>query len=130
VQTGWIVWVNGPFPCGTWPDLRIARESLIYALQRGEYYIADGGYHDGNQWSVTPNGLHTFDQRQMAHVRARHETINRRFKQFSILRNQYRFSRDKHGMVFMAVANVIQLGIVNREVIVFDVDYDEHAFWE
>lgn len=23
VQTGWIVWVNGPFPCGSWPDLKI-----------------------------------------------------------------------------------------------------------
>ena len=28
-----IVWVNGPFPCGSWPDLRIAREGLVNFLR-------------------------------------------------------------------------------------------------
>ena len=27
-----IVWINGPFPCGSWPDLKIARHCLIHAL--------------------------------------------------------------------------------------------------
>jgi len=40
IATGWIVWINGPFPCGAWPDLRIARSSLHDALFNDEMYIA------------------------------------------------------------------------------------------
>jgi hypothetical protein len=42
IQTGEPVWINGPFPCGSWPDLRIARNALVDALDAGEYYLADG----------------------------------------------------------------------------------------
>jgi hypothetical protein len=28
------VWINGPFPCGSWPDLRIARNALVDALNQ------------------------------------------------------------------------------------------------
>jgi hypothetical protein len=80
IQTGVPVWINGPFPCGSWPDLRIARNALVDALDAGEYYLADGGYRDGNQYSVTPTGLHNFDDRQKAVVRARHESLNKRYK--------------------------------------------------
>jgi hypothetical protein len=47
IQTGVRVWTNGPYPCGSWPDLRIARYALVDAFDPGEYYIADGGYRDG-----------------------------------------------------------------------------------
>jgi hypothetical protein len=62
IQMGDIVWVHGPFPCGKWPDLQVARDALIYALDAGEMYLADGGYYDGNNWSDTPNGLNNFEQ--------------------------------------------------------------------
>ena len=26
IRTGWIVWINGPYPPGDWPDVRIARD--------------------------------------------------------------------------------------------------------
>lgn len=68
IQTGVPVWINGPFPCGSWPDLRIARNALVDALDPGEYYLADGGYRDGNQWSVTPTGHHNYSDRQQATV--------------------------------------------------------------
>jgi hypothetical protein len=58
IQTGAPVWTNGPYLCGSWPDLRIARHALIDPLDPGEYYIADGGYRDGGQWSITPTGRH------------------------------------------------------------------------
>jgi hypothetical protein len=48
IQTDWVVWKNGPYPCGAYPDLRIAREKLVPALNVGEKYIADRGYRDGN----------------------------------------------------------------------------------
>jgi len=43
IQTGDCVWIHGPFPCGTWPDLRIARDAIVDALDDGECYLADGG---------------------------------------------------------------------------------------
>jgi len=46
IQTGWIVWVNGPYPAGQWPDLSISRDGLNQALKKGETFVADGGYAD------------------------------------------------------------------------------------
>jgi hypothetical protein len=122
IQTGWIVWVNGPYPCGEWSDLKIARHLLIHELDDREKYLGDGGYSDGRQWSETPNGLNNNDQAMKAVARARHETVNRRFKQFSILERRFRHQVEKHGMVFAAVSNITQLSIQLSEPL-FDVDY-------
>jgi hypothetical protein len=124
IQTGDIVWVHGPFPCGEWPDLRIAREALVYALDAGEMYVADGRYHDGNNWSDTPNGLNTLEQHQKSLVRARHETANARFKMWSTLGQKYRHKKESHWAVFNAIANITQLSIRNGEPL-FQVDYNE-----
>jgi hypothetical protein len=43
IQTGWVVWKNGPFPCGSFPDIKIARRDLVPILLPGEKYIADRG---------------------------------------------------------------------------------------
>jgi hypothetical protein len=125
IKTGWIVWINGPFPCGTWPDLNIARSSLVHYLQVGEYYIADGGYNDGNQYAITPNGLNNYQQKTFALCRARHETVNARFKVFACLKNIFRHPLRKHGVLFRAVANIVQLQIQNGNP-PFDVEYDEN----
>lgn len=124
IQSGDIVWLHGPFPCGDWPDLRIARESLIYALDPGEVYVADGGYYDGENWSDTPNGLNTFEQAQKALARARHETANGRFKMWSVLRQRYRHKRESHSAVFHAIVNITQLAIQNGEPL-FQIMYNE-----
>lgn len=105
--------------------MRIARESLISCLDPGEKYIGDGGYYDGEQWSDTPTGLHEFSDRQKSVVRARHETINRRFKQWGILKEVYRHPLETHGAVFRAVANITQLMIREGEPL-FDVEYNSN----
>jgi len=55
IQTGWIVWRNGPFACGDWVDLSIARYAITEQLGPGEKYLADGGYRsqDGNAETLT-----------------------------------------------------------------------------
>lgn len=85
--------------------------------------MADGGYGDGNQYSLTPNGLHDYDQRQMATVRARHETVNERFKQWGALKRVFCHDLQLHSNVFQAIANITQLGIRNGEPL-FDVEFD------
>jgi hypothetical protein len=44
IQTGDIVWVNGPFKCGPWPDLSIFRINLKNLLLPREQVEADNGY--------------------------------------------------------------------------------------
>ena len=127
ISTGWIVWVMGPFPAGEWPDLRIVRESLNHELDAGEQYIADGGYYDGYQWAVTPRGLHEHVDRVRALVRARHENINGRFKQWRALCERWRHAPHKHGVMFRAIANVIQMGLRSDEP-AWPIQYNEREF--
>ena len=63
IQSGDIVWLNGPFPCGSFADQKIALAS-----------------------SETPNGLNNYDQYMKKVARSRHETVNGRFKQWGELR--------------------------------------------
>jgi DDE superfamily endonuclease len=123
IQTGEPVWVCGPFPCGSWSDIRIARNALVGALDPGEYYLADGGYRDGNQWSVTPTGRHHFSDKQKSAVRARHETYNKRLKDWGALRSLYRHNLETHSQVFRAITNIVQITIVNGEPL-FQVEYN------
>ena len=44
IQGGDIVWVNGPFACGSWPDIKIFRQNLKHALLPGEKVEANLGY--------------------------------------------------------------------------------------
>ena len=105
-----ILWVNGPFPCGSWPDLKIARDGLVNFLEAGEKVIADGGYR-GDDHFLTPTGINDDYSRVMAVVRARHETVNGRLKSFNVLDSKFRHSIAKHGICFMAVVNLVQIGI-------------------
>ena len=35
---------------------------MIHELNENELFLADGAYHDGNQFSDTPDGLNNDDQ--------------------------------------------------------------------
>jgi hypothetical protein len=113
IQTGWIVWVNGPYMCGRYPDLKIARDRLHYYLLEGEMYIADGGYRDGREFANTPTGLNNPEERYKRVARARHETVNSRLKQFMALSGTFRNDLTKHHTCFMAIANCTQIDIAS-----------------
>ena len=124
IQTGWIVFVDGPYPAGMWPDLSISRDGLNQALEKGEMFVADGGYRDSHGWSRTPTGHNTREDYMYAVARARHETVNRLIKNFSAMRNQWRHHRRKHGIAFLAAANVVQARI-QLEPSVYQVIYQD-----
>lgn len=124
IQLGHIVWTNGPFPCGQWSDIKIARNCLVDLMSEDEMALADGGYRDNYDRFDTPNGLNNEDQYMKAVARARHEAINRRLKHFRVLGNTYRHALNKHYSCFMAVANITQLGFV-EEGPVFHVNYND-----
>ena len=113
LATGWIVWINGPFRCGNWPDLRIARSALHDMIPRGEFYLADCGYRARDTPVVTKNDIPANERDRMNKLMARHETVNTRFKDWGILLNRFDFAEEKHAVVFYAIAVITQIEIAS-----------------
>ena len=118
ILTGDLVWINGPYECGTFADITIFRDSLISHLGDSERVEADDGYigeaprHVKCPKSFTSKAETEFMQQR---VRNRQETINNRFKIFGILRQIYRHHIPSHGEVFRAIAVMTQLSINDGE---------------
>jgi hypothetical protein len=77
--------------------------------------LADGGYRDGGVFAKTPTGLNNDEQRVKKLAIARHETVNKRLKQFNNLANVYRCNLEDHGYNFRAIAIVTQIAIQSEE---------------
>ena len=107
--------MNGPWR-GSKHDLTMFREDLINMLDNGEMVEADRGYR-GEPYCIRTN--YDYDTKQekkeKGAIRARHETANHRFKVFGILKQQYRHDIQKHGLVFRAIACIVQIGIDNGD---------------
>jgi len=124
IQSGDIVWLNGPFPCGAFADQVIAlQEGLEDAMEPGERHLADG-VHQWLPHSETPNGLNNCDQHVKKVARARHETVNGRFKNCGALRQLHRHDRCKHGLVMSAIVNITQIEL-EEESPLFPIHYDD-----
>ena len=100
---------------------------MIYELDHDEYYIADGGYFDRGQFAVTPTGHHNYSDRQLATVRARHETINGRLKTFKCPGERYRHDLEKHVQFLRAAVAIVQTEIENGGG-TFQVEFNENDF--
>lgn len=111
IRTGQIVWVNGGYPCGEYSDLKLAREAYVLAVNRGELTLGDKGYNDRALFILPSENNASYHK----FIMSRHETVNKRIRQFNILKNSYRNARANHPMVFNAVVNVTQLIIENGE---------------
>lgn len=118
IRTGNMVWTFGGYPCGLYPDLSLARETYIHSVRRGERTMADKGYKD-DAYFILPN-----DENKTLHklIMSRHETVNKRLKQFNILKHDFRHEKSKHPMVFHAVANVTQ-HILQNEQPLFSINF-------
>ena len=57
-------------------------------------------------------------------ARSRHETVNKRVKQFKILRDTFRSDIEKHSYVFRAVLVLTQLSLKRGEPL-FEVEYND-----
>lgn len=126
IQTGWIVWVNGPFAPGPWPDINIFRGWLKRHLAVGECVEADQGYRGDPQVHCPLDHCdHLFQWESKFDVRARHETVNRRIKDFHVMKNQFRHDIEKHVHCFNAVAVITQLNIQSFEPL-YQVEYRTH----
>ena len=112
VRSKKIAWINGPFPCGSMPDLLIFRSKLKGLLQESEYVLCDSGYSDTK--CKRPSGRHDFLSSVHNSLRARHEAMNGRLKTFKVLTERFRHDISLHSICFFAVANVAQLGLLEQ----------------
>ena len=111
ISTGRIAWAHGPFPCGPNTDLVIFREGLKKALSPSEMVIGGKGYCDAKFFTDSEDcNVSEVDFRR---IRARHEAVNRRLKQFFVLSHAFRHDLRRHSACFHAALNLIQLMIDN-----------------
>ena len=54
IKTGWIVWVNGYFLVGEWPDYKIEWSGTSHCFYDHQCYVGDGGLYNGQQWPEMP----------------------------------------------------------------------------
>ena len=100
--TGDIVWAMGPLPCGDWPDANVFLCALKQMLDEGERVEADDGHVGDDPTHVKVHGsfVHPQEDKTLcvrAVVRRRHETANKRLKQFKVLSTTFRHSVLFHG---------------------------------
>lgn len=110
------MWYNGGYPCGTYPDLLLARQAYIHGVDEGELTLADKGYND-TKYFLLPNQSNCS---QHKYIMSRHETVNKRLRQFKVLYVPFRHSLKKHTICFNAVANITEL-IIENEAALFSV---------
>lgn len=118
IQTGDIVWTSGPHLPGVRNDIKVFREGGLKELliAAGEKAEADDGYVGERNTIRHPAVFNSSeDYKAKKRVRARHETVNRRFKFFNCLHNTYRHDFGTHAYCFMAVVVLVQLSFENGE---------------
>jgi len=126
ILAGNLVWIQGPYPAGKFNDITIFNKVLRQFLGPGERVEADDGYR-GNADKIKCPLNDANPQKNLAmqgRVRARHETINGRLKNWGILSQVYRHDIKLHGSVFRACAVMTQLSINNGEPL-FAVTYKD-----
>lgn len=88
IKTGSIVWIDGPFPAGKYNDLLCLRWSLLAFSDDKEQIEGDDGFIGECPKHVKCPGSFTAEPAKAAmqqRVRNRHETVNKRMKQFTCL---------------------------------------------
>ena len=71
---------HGGFPCGSYPDLKIARERFVQHLEEDERAFADNGYPDRKYFFTSD--YYPEHEHIIRRVMRRHETVNERLKNF------------------------------------------------
>jgi hypothetical protein len=124
IQTGDIVWIGGPYRCGL-PDSTLFKKSgVIDYLEEGEMLEGDTHYKNNLPQYFLKHAAKSLGDRQASTVEARHETVNKRMRQFNILSHgAFRHGIDKHANAFRAVAVLTQVNMKHGHRL-FQVEYN------
>ena len=127
ILAGNIVWVNGPYAAGKYPDIKIFHSGLAHWLDEFERVEVDDGYIGEVPKKVKCPGCAsnpTENQEMQNRVRSRHESLNGRLKNWEILKSMYHHDLMEHGNVFRAITVIMQISINAGEKL-FEVDYSD-----
>ena len=101
ILKGNLIWVEGPYPAGAWPDIKIFLNSLAGHLLPGERVEANSGYVGHPDKIKCPNNdcnpVENLGMQSAA--RSRHETFNGCLKNWGILKRTYRHNITQYGSV-------------------------------
>jgi len=89
IKSGHIVSIKGPLLCGEWPDITTFLTALVHYLDDGERAEADDGCIGEAPAHVKTPNMFTRKEEGLAmqqRVRNRHETVDKRFKQWGCLK--------------------------------------------
>ena len=128
ILTGDICWISGPYEAGSWPDIKVFRDSLMSHLEKGERAEADDDYiGEHPQWVKCPKGFANLEETEYIQQRCRNcqETVNKRLKQFGVLKQKYRYDLRLYGDVVRACAVLTQFAIDDGDKL-FACGYNDH----
>ncbi len=127
IQLILLLWLSGSHQPELYNDLDIFRLSLATFLEPFEHVEADDGYAGEAPLKVKRSSCITVPEerkRMMSRVRSRQETVNKRLKDWRILRQTYRHNIIDHRDVMGAICVITQLAINNVECL-FEVEYED-----
>jgi hypothetical protein len=134
IKTGFIVWINGPFPAGN-SEKTIFRNGLLLELEDWELVECDTGLEGVERARIPSQGISSGERKQKSQVRGRHENVNGKLKVFNVLDTYFHHTSEdrdrdvmlnKHGLCFGAVAVITQIKLASGDYILYDVEYDVH----
>lgn len=110
-----LVWINGPFKAGV-NDITVARmlNGILSKIPFGKKIIGDKGYRGEYDKITVPNKHDSKNvQAYKSRASARHETFNKRIKDFKIVFGPFRSKHEHHKMAFEAICILVQYDIEN-----------------
>jgi len=129
INSGRIVWVNGPFVAST-SDVTMFKETLVHLLTDDEGVEDDAGYKGHDKLKGPTVATTSVGRKMKSQVRGRHENVNSRLKIFNVLNIPFRHTNprdkmmEKHGYCFNAIAVITELKFQNGDSLIYDVNYD------
>jgi hypothetical protein len=75
ILMGNLVWIQGPYPAGAWPDIKIFTSCLAHFLEPYEHIKANDGYRGhGDKVKCPKNDVNSVENLKMqGRIRVRHE---------------------------------------------------------
>ena len=114
LTTGNIVWLNGPFKAGACNDKSIFNNGVAHKLRTAhELAVTDKGYGGPEVLSRDDIPHHLKHLHNL--YKARQETVNKRFKNFTVLSQVFRNGHYEHADCFFAVASIVQVLLQHGE---------------
>ncbi len=74
ILMGNLVWIQGPYPAGAWPDIKIFTSCLAHFFKPGKCIEADDGYHGHADEVKSPRTTSTLLRTSRCRVTSGHVT--------------------------------------------------------